>query len=45
MSLARLDDLLADPAWLFVPDTRSLLTRLAVGEVGDYTALARLRDG
>jgi 8-oxo-dGTP pyrophosphatase MutT (NUDIX family) len=45
MSLPRLDALLADLDWPFVPDTRSLLTRLAVQGVGDYAALERLRAG
>jgi 8-oxo-dGTP pyrophosphatase MutT (NUDIX family) len=43
MSLPRLDEHLADPSWPFVPDTRALLTRLAVEGVRDYAALARLR--
>ena len=40
MTLAELAQHLADPGWLFVPDTRTLLTRLASEGVGDY---ARLR--
>ncbi len=43
MSLARLDALLSDPVWPFVPDTRVLLTRLAVQGVGDYAELTRLQ--
>lgn len=42
MSLAELDELLADPSWAFVPDTRALLARLARDEVGDYPALTSL---
>ena len=42
MTLDELDAHLADPAWLFVPDTRALLARLAREGVGDY---ARLRFG
>ena len=44
MTLADLDALLASPDWLFVPDTRALLTRLAVDGVGDYGQLASLRS-
>jgi 8-oxo-dGTP pyrophosphatase MutT (NUDIX family) len=40
MDLEKLDAHLGDPAWLFVPDTRALLARLARVGVGDY---ARLR--
>ena len=40
MTLAELGEHLADPGWPFVPDTRTLLTRLASEGVGDY---ARLR--
>lgn len=43
MSLPRLDALLASPGWPFVPDTRKLLTRLAVEGCGDYASLAGLR--
>ena len=39
MTLAELDGLLGDPAWLFVPDTRQLLGRLAADDVGDYGVL------
>jgi isopentenyldiphosphate isomerase len=42
MSLALLDEHLADPNWPFVPDTRALLTRLAREGVGDYGALRSL---
>ena len=41
-SLERLDDHLADPTWPFVPDTRSVLTRLARAGVGDYARLTGL---
>lgn len=44
MTLAGLDAHLASPDWLFVPDTRALLTRLAVDGVGDYGQLASLRS-
>ena len=40
MTLPELGEHLADPGWLFVPDTRTLLARLAFEGVGDY---ARLR--
>jgi len=40
MTLAELGAHLADPGWPFVPDTRTLLARLASEGVGDY---ARLR--
>ena len=40
MTLAELGEHLADPSWPFVPDTRTLLARLASEGVGDY---ARLR--
>ena len=43
-SLAELDALLADPTWLFVPDTRALLTRLAREGVHDYGQLHSLRS-
>ena len=39
MTLEELDGLLADPGWLFVPDTRQLLGRLAGDHVGDYGVL------
>jgi len=39
MELAELGRLLCDPTWPFVPDTRSLLERLAHAGVGDYRAL------
>lgn len=39
MTLGELAVLLADPAWPFVPDTRTLLRRLATDGVGDYAAL------
>jgi isopentenyldiphosphate isomerase len=42
MTLPRLDEHLADPAWPFVPDTRALLTRLARDGVGDYPLLRSL---
>jgi len=41
MSLADLGRRLAEPDWLFVPDTRALLVRLAREGVGDYAALHR----
>jgi isopentenyldiphosphate isomerase len=40
MTLDELGELLRDPGWRFVPDTRALLVRLATDGVGDY---ARLR--
>jgi len=40
VTLGELADLLADPAFAFVPDTRQLLVRLGVDGVGDYAALA-----
>ena len=39
MTLRELGRLLADEAWPFVPDTRTLLTRLCRERVGDYAAL------
>jgi isopentenyldiphosphate isomerase len=39
MTLDELAEHLADPGWLFVPDTRTLLTRLASEGVGDYAGL------
>jgi 8-oxo-dGTP pyrophosphatase MutT (NUDIX family) len=39
MGLPELGALLRDPAWPFVPDTRSLLDRLAAEGVGDYPSL------
>ena len=39
MSLDELARQLSDPTWAFVPDTRSLLARLAAGRVGDYGRL------
>ena len=42
MSLAELDARLAEASWPFVPDTRALLTRLAVDGAGDYAALTSL---
>ncbi len=39
MELPALGRLLRDPEWPFVPDTRSLLDRLAREGVGDYRAL------
>lgn len=39
LSLGDLGRLLRDPQWMFVPDTRQLLTRLARDGVGDYRAL------
>lgn len=39
MTLTQLGELLADPEWPFVPDTRALLRRLADQGVGDYAAL------
>lgn len=43
MTLAELGARLADPAWLFVPDTRALLARLAREGVRDYPELSPLR--
>jgi 8-oxo-dGTP pyrophosphatase MutT (NUDIX family) len=43
MTLAELDEHLADPTWPFVPDTRALLRRLAVDGVEDYGRLRTLR--
>jgi 8-oxo-dGTP pyrophosphatase MutT (NUDIX family) len=45
MSLADLDARLTTPEWPFVPDTRALLTRLAVAQVADYGELTSLRSG
>lgn len=42
MTLAELDALLGRTNWPFVPDTRQLLTRLALDCVEDYAALASL---
>lgn len=42
LTLPELGTRLADPDWLFVPDTRALLTRLARDGVGDYAELASL---
>jgi 8-oxo-dGTP pyrophosphatase MutT (NUDIX family) len=39
MALPELGRLLRDPSWRFVPDTRSLLQRLAREGVGDYRTL------
>jgi isopentenyldiphosphate isomerase len=39
MTLVELGRLLRDPGWMFVPDTRQLLTRLARDGVGDYGEL------
>ena len=39
MTLAELGEHLADPSWPFVPDTRTLLARLASEGVGDYAGL------
>ncbi len=44
LSLAELDAKLADPAWPFVPDTRTLLSRLAREGARDYGRLAQLRS-
>jgi 8-oxo-dGTP pyrophosphatase MutT (NUDIX family) len=44
MTLPELDAHLADEAWLFVPDTRALLGRLAREGVGDYRLLTSLRS-
>ena len=43
LPLAELSARLDDPDWLFVPDTRALLARLAREGVGDYAELASLR--
>jgi 8-oxo-dGTP pyrophosphatase MutT (NUDIX family) len=45
MGLGELDARLATPEWPFVPDTRALLTRLAVAQVADYAELSSLRSG
>ncbi len=45
VTLEELDVLLADSSWGFVPDTRKLLTRLAVDGAGDYGRLASLGSG
>jgi 8-oxo-dGTP pyrophosphatase MutT (NUDIX family) len=39
MTLPQLGDLLRDPAWPFVPDTRTLLSRLSRDGVDDYASL------
>ena len=39
MTLPQLGELLRDPGWPFVPDTRALLDRLAREGVGDYALL------
>jgi isopentenyldiphosphate isomerase len=39
MTLERLAELLADPRWPFVPDSRKLLDDLARRDVGDYRRL------
>lgn len=44
MTLAELDDQLADESWSFVPDTRALLRRLAVEGVDGYARLTKLRE-
>lgn len=44
MTLAELDVLLGTPRWLFVPDTRQVLARLAADGVGDYHRLVRVGD-
>lgn len=41
MGLPELGRRLRDPDWSFVPDTRSLLERLAAEDVGDYAELRR----
>jgi len=43
LTLPELSARLDDPDWLFVPDTRALLARLAREGVGDYAELASLR--
>jgi 8-oxo-dGTP pyrophosphatase MutT (NUDIX family) len=45
LTLAQLDDQLCDESWPFVPDTRALLRRLALEEVGDYARLTKLQEG
>jgi 8-oxo-dGTP pyrophosphatase MutT (NUDIX family) len=40
ITLSRLAELLRDPSWPFVPDTRALLGSLARRQVGDYGTLA-----
>jgi 8-oxo-dGTP pyrophosphatase MutT (NUDIX family) len=44
MTLPELDAHLSDTSWLFVPDTRALLGRLAREDVGDYALLTSLRS-
>jgi len=41
-SMTELDELLGRMDWLFVPDTRQLLARLAADGVGDYPTLTSL---
>jgi 8-oxo-dGTP pyrophosphatase MutT (NUDIX family) len=43
MTLAELGAHLADPGWLFVPDTRALLARLAREGANDYAELTSPR--
>jgi len=43
MTLPRLGELLGDPDWPFVPDTRTLLARLCDEGIGDYASLGRVR--
>jgi len=45
MTLTELGDRLRDPAWVFVPDTRTLLSRLSRGGVGDYGRLGDVPRG
>jgi isopentenyldiphosphate isomerase len=45
VTLEQLDERLRDAGWRFVPDTRTLLARLATEGVGDYPRLASLRVG
>lgn len=45
LTLPDLDERLSDPSWLFVPDTRALLRRLAVDGVDDYACLTSLLAG
>jgi 8-oxo-dGTP pyrophosphatase MutT (NUDIX family) len=40
VTLAELADLLADPGFAFVPDTRALLAQLGADGVSDYASLA-----
>ena len=45
VTLQALDDLLRRPDFLFVPDTKQLLARLAAAEFDDYGAMTHLTSG